>query len=460
MPYERQTAGKGGHSDFVRNPDVQAFLAECDYMRPPSDSEAELMAATFIKAPGGPCPRLPEYVVASDASKSDTPINDKLPSTQIGFIKVSHVLIEMDKYADLIDPKTRFVDPFKAADLHRNASPVTYTLPGSNIRFQHAKTVKDGFRRAVFKQLSTDKANGGSSRLILTDTLLVLNGGSLNLNSCPSCGKPEDFKFNSNALQRTCPVCGEPVFLTDWLRLHEDISDFGNNTSAMTRMMNAVEHLLLAGLVNQVFRVDPRALSKMAFVMDGPLAIFGQPAKLHARIMSLLQVINVRLNDLGLDPLLIIGLQKTGEVMDHANLLNKFLPNGVIKLLDDNYRNKYIKGSDSTTKNFGNETYYGQDFLFKTERGRIFNFAVPYPFANKGSSADQSDFASAKATMATYGSLIERSCDLIRHFELDLYDSAIVPVALAHRHASISIVPGGKVLDIIAKAGLAASSGK
>lgn len=458
MPYDRQTAGKGGHSDFVRNPDVQAFLAECDYMRPPSDSEAESMAATFDKAPGGIPPWLPEYVVASDASKSDTPINDKLPSTQIGFIKVSHILIEMAKYADLIDPKTRFVDPFKAADLHRNASPVTYTLPGSNIRFQHAKTVKDGFRRAVFKQLSSDKANGGANRLILTDTLLSLNEGKMNLTACSSCGEAGDFSFDFHVMQQACPVCEEPVFLTDWLRLHEDISDFGNNTSAMTRMMNSVEHLLLAGLVHQVFRADPRALSKMAFVMDGPLAIFGQPAKLHARIMSLLQTINERLSELKLEPLLVLGLQKTGEVMDHANLLNKFLPNGVIRILDDDYRNKYIKGSDSPATNFGNETYYGQDFLFKTERGRIFNFAVPYPFASKGRSADKKAFASAKANMASYGSMPERACDLIRHFELDLYDSAIVPVALAHRHASISIVPGGKVLDIIAKTGLEASS--
>ena len=54
----------------------------------------------------------------------------------------------------------------------------------------------------------------------------------------------------------------------------------------------------------------------------------------------------------------------------------------------------------------------------------------------------------------SYGSLVVRACDFIRHFELDLYESAIVPVALAHRHASISIVPGGKVLDIITKAGL------
>ena len=455
MPYDRQTAGKGGHSDFVRNPDVQAFLAECDYMRAPSDDEANAMAATFSKAPGGATPQLPDYVVASDASKSDTPIDDKLPSTQIGFIKVSHVLIEMDKYADLIDPKTRFVDPFKAADLHRNASPVTYTLPGSNIRFQHAKSVKDGFRRAVFRQLSADKASSGASRLILTDTLLALNSGTIALDKCSSCGEVGHFSFDNNTLQRSCAACNEPVFLTDWLRLHEDISDFGNNTSAMTRMMNAVEHLLLAGLIHQVFKANPRALSKMAFVMDGPLAIFGQPAKLHSRIMSLLQTINLRLSELKLEPLLVVGLQKTGEVMDHANLLNKFLPNGVIRLLDDDYRNRYIKGSDSPASNFGNETYYGQDFLFKTERGRIFNFAVPYPFASKGRVTEQRAFATAKAHILNYGSLVERACDLVRHFELDLYDSAIVPVALAHRHASISIVPGGKVLDIITKTGLA-----
>lgn len=459
MPYDRQTAGKGGHSDFVRNPDVQAFLAECDYMRAPSDDEANAMAATFSKAPGGIPPKLPDYVVASDASKSDTPIDDKLPSTQIGFIKVSHVLIEMAKYADLIDPKTRFVDPFKAADLHRNASPVTYTLPGSNIRFQHAKTVKDGFRRAVFKQLSADKASGSASRLILTDTLLALNGGAITLDKCPSCGEVGHFSFDNNTLQRNCLTCNEPIFLTDWLRLHEDISDFGNNTSAMTRMMNAVEHLLLAGLIHQVFKANPRALSKMAFVMDGPLAIFGQPAKLHSRIMAMLRTINLRLSELKLEPLLVVGLQKTGEVMDHANMLNKFLPNGVIRLLDDDYRNRYIKGSDSLASNFGNETYYGQDFLFKTERGRVFNFAVPYPFAGKGRAAEQKAFATAKADVSNYGSLIERACDLIRHFELDLYDSAIVPVALAHRHASISIVPGGKVLDIIAKTGLSSNIG-
>lgn len=459
MPYKGEVAGKGGHSDFVRNPDVQAFLAECDYLRQPSDAEAEAMASTFSSAPASNPSQLPKYVVASDASKSDTPINDRLPSTQVGFIKVSQILVGMDSYAELIDPQSRFVDPFKAAEMHRNAAAITFTLPGSNVRYQGAKSVKDGFRRAVFKQLNANRSNGSGNRLVLSDVLVDINDGRVSVGrsssragQCPSCEAEHDFTFTIHEQEKVCPFCHEPVFVTDWLRLHEDVSDFGNNTSAMTRMMNAIEHLLLAALIQQIFVADPRALSKMAFVMDGPLAIFGQPAKLHARIMALLYRANTRLAELKLDPLLIVGLQKTGEVMDHANLLSRFLPNGVFRVLDDAYRYKYIKGSDSPADNFGFETYYGQDFLFKTEKGRIFNFAVPYPFADK--SGDQKEFAEAKARISNYGSLISRACDLIRHFELDLYESAIVPVALAHRHASISIMPGGKVLDIITKTGL------
>jgi len=220
----------------------------------------------------------------------------------------------------------------------------------------------------------------------------------------------------------------------------------------MTRMMNAVEHLLLGAFILELLNNSMAALSSIAFVVDGPLALFGEPAKLHQRLMSLIHQANTRLRELGYEPILIMGLQKTGNVMDHARLLERFLPNGTMKLIDDSYRHTYITGSDTVSENFGHETYYGQDFLFKTEKARIFSFALPYPFADKGAAGG--DFATRKVMLSGYGSLVERACDLIRHFELDLYDNAIVPVALAHRHASISLVPGGKVLDLIARAGL------
>ncbi|TXH71935.1 MAG: hypothetical protein E6Q83_00020 [Thiothrix sp.] len=458
MPYKDQRAAKGGHADFVKNPDVQNFLAECDYLREPSEAEAQKIVATFSKAPSPNPQNIPRYVVASDASKSDTPINDKLPSTQVGYVKVSQVLIDTDSYSELINPNSRFVDPFKVAELHRNASPITFVLPGSNVRFKGAKSVKDGFRKAIFEQLSMDRSQGSSNRLVLSEILVEMNEGIVKIGEtrekkgqCPSCGAEHDFSFTLNSQQQACPDCNEIVYVTDWLRLHEDVSDFGNNTSAITRMMNAVEHLLLCAMIKQIFRADPKALGNMAFVMDGPLAIFGQPAKLHARIMNFLAKINTMLEQLKIDPLLIVGLQKTGEVMDHINLLKKYLPNGVLRLLDDTYRYEYIKGNDAPSKNFGNETYYGQDFIFKTESGRVFNFAIPYTFANK---AESVNFSKQKADPLVYGNNIAKACQLIRHFELDLYESAIVPVALAHRHASISIMPGGHVLDILTKTGL------
>lgn len=457
MPYNRETAGKGGHADFVRNPDVQRFLDSCAYMKPPSDDEAQAMAASFIPAPKGSPPRLPHFVVASDASKSDAPINDKLPSTQLGFIKVSHVLVAMEKYAELIDPRSRFVDPFKAADMHRNAQPITYVLPGSNIKYQGASSVRDGFRRAVYDQLTADRRDGGN-RMVLTETLLSLHEGPLQIENCPRLGckaATKQLEFTSVNPVHDCPTCGEPIYATDWLRLHEGLSDFGNNTSAMTRMMNAVEHLLLAAFILELLHGNPTSLGSIAFVMDGPLALFGEPARLRTGMMTLLHSANRKLAQLKLEPLLVMGLQKTGSIMDHARLLERFLPSGVLRVIDDQYRHTYITGNDAPSENFGEGTYYGQDFLFKTERGRIFNFALPYPFENKAASSSGMPFAAMKIEMPRYGSLIERACDLIRHFELDLYDNAIVPVALAHRHASISLVPGGKVLDLMARAGLA-----
>lgn len=451
MPYNRETAGKGGHSDFVRNPDVQHFLSSCEYMRPPSDEEAQAIASLFTRAPKANPPALPKFVVASDASKSDTPINDKLPSTQIGFVKVSHVLIAMDRYAELIDPATRFVDPFKAAALHRNAQPITYVLPGSNVKYRGAATVKDGFRQAVYDQFTANRREG-ANRLVLTETLLLLDGGRLSIEKCPSCAAKIDLEFTLQQRVRSCATCQANVYVTDWLRLHEGVSDFGENTSAITRMMNAVEHLLLGAFILEVLNNSPAALSSIAFVIDGPLALFGEPAKLHQRLMALIHQANTKLSSLGYEPVLIMGLQKTGNVMDHARLLERFLPNGVMRVIDDAYRQTYITGADVVSENFGNETYYGQDFLFKTEKGRIFNFALPYPFADKGSKGG--DFVTRKVSLSHYGNLIERACDLIRHFELDLYDNAIVPVALAHRHASISLVPGGKVLDLIARSGI------
>ena len=63
-------------------------------------------------------------------------------------------------------------------------------------------------------------------------------------------------------------------------------------------------------------------------------------------------------------------------------------------------------------------------------------------------------FALQKIELEQYKPMLGRAMNLISHFELELYENAIIPIALAHRHASISLVPGGKVLDLLSKNGL------
>ena len=454
MPYKREKASKGGHSDIVKNPDVASFLNECEYMKAPNEKEGKEIAEVFEEAPLSE--DLPEKVVASDASSYSDPIDNRFPSTQIGYIKVSLVLIDINSYDGLISKNSRYVDPVKVAQLHKNADAIAFTLPGSNIKYKGASTVSNGFRKAVFEQYcsqQTEFANGGDYNL--KGTLFALNKiqneSLLEVHKCPACGyNKNSFTFEKNIVT-TCPSCKEEIYFTDSLRIHEQISDFGSSTSAITRFMNVTEHLIIATLIRMLSDKQPDVLSKMAFIIDGPLAIFGQPARIHSRLMKLYYEINKKLQSMRLNPPIIIGLQKTGQLVEHAEAISKYIKSNTFKIVDDKYRAKYIIGSDSLGENFGHETYYGQDFIFKSPSGKIFVVGIPYPFSNKH---DKSSFVKQKVDIKLYEKQIARAFNLIRHFEFELYENAIVPIALAHRHASISLVPGGKVLDLLSKSGL------
>ncbi len=131
------------------------------------------------------------------------------------------------------------------------------------------------------------------------------------------------------------------------------------------------------------------------------------------------------------------------------NLVDKFIPDNRLMCIDDTYRYQWIAaGRQPSATGFGSETYYGQDFIYKTSSGRTFVFGLPYPFRQK--SSDGLDFVSAKTELTRYVQL-GKALKLIEHFETDLYRNAVIPIALAHKYTAISLVPGGRVLDLLTR---------
>src|SRR5690606_9152312 len=107
----------------------------------------------------------------------------------------------------------------------------------------------------------------------------------------------------------------------------------------------------------------------------------------------------------------------------------RHISDGRIYAVDDEFRYKYVIASREASSNgFGDETYYGQDFLFKTPSGRRFVVGLTYPIKSK---RDTANFHQIKTQLDLYPNL-GRALSLISRFETDLYANAVIPVALAH----------------------------
>lgn len=463
MPYQGEFASKASHYDIVKNPDVARFLKDCDYLKEPSDGEAKSLAAHFVEPPpfSG---TMPDRIIATDGSYHESSLNDRLPHTRVGYVKVGCVLIEMSQFGALRVLDGRFVDPFRVAELQENNSPLTFTLPSANIRWMGKASVRDGFRAALDSQLQSvpTRFNPIDRLTSLRTTLFHLacrragdmatnDATKLKIHKCPSC-KEGPVELADVEEQQFCPKCKSEVYPSDCLRLWEEVEDYQSNIQAMTRFMMQLEHMLPIHYLRYLESNSLSLVASLAFFVDGPLAVFGNGAWLHAVILRYLGELNARLAVLGRPPVTIIGLQKTGQVCDHLGLIDRFLPNNRLLALDDDYRYQYIlSGRDPSLNGFGSETYYGQDFIFKTPSGRVFVFALPYPYAAKADAGTK--FATEKVEVARYASL-PQALALICNFESDLYENAVIPIALAHRYTAISLMPGGRVLDLLTKQAL------
>jgi hypothetical protein len=118
-----------------------------------------------------------------------------------------------------------------------------------------------------------------------------------------------------------------------------------------------------------------------------------------------------------------------------------FPPCGFI-LLTDNYIKKRIHQS-SSVRRYGQDTYFGRKFFYKTRNGA--RIVASMPFLNKEQDTIDSNDVSLYPRFSAICSLLDRLVS-------SRFPNAISPLISAHAEAAIPLNLGAKVLKQLAQA--------
>ncbi|WP_128254780.1 hypothetical protein [Falsirhodobacter deserti] len=449
----------------MKDAEVTALFQRCRHHLDPEAFAGEVLRAAIDYTDEVVRP-LEGLVIAADGSNYEASISNGFPSARMGLLKIGQVGIDIAEYHK-IDPRSGGTpDPITIAKIEREKNTYSVPLTGAGIHLD-GHGPRESFRKSTFEAFRSKRFEllGGKLETTLVD-LFAIDGATEAVNgrrhlklpstmSCPITGERfgHDVLVPEDIGEVPSPHAPDsPLYLTDILRLSEAFAEEGTNQQAYTRAMSALEHLVLA---HTIMRLDAdehtRAILNGAiFLVDGPLGIFGEPAKLHRPMMKMIN--DVRSRVVGLPPL-VMGVTKSGRVVEHGKLIQPLLlehfPRGrtVLIPVSDEYRYRYIDfGAKNPEKNFGNDTYYGQSFLVRSVSDRIFELNIAYPFAEKGAG-----FQDRKVDLSAYGADIGRAIGVVELFETELYADANIVQHLAHRCASISHRPAGRTLDMFVR---------
>ena len=260
-----------------------------------------------------------------------------------------------------------------------------------------------------------------------------------NLPSCPNClGRDIKLKKTDITPEYTfkCPKCQTTLYLTDIFTFHNAVDDelgFGE-LGSMTLLL---EQMLLIHLIKLILESDPTRLKETLFIKDGPLAFFGNSSKMYTPMRTFVNYL-LEQHDLNL-----IGLEKSGAFVDHANEISGLIPRGNALIPDNNYIYTYIiPGRPNNQYPYGMTTYYGSKVIFKTWNGRIYVASLPTKNINRNPL--KTDFENLEIALFN-----------IEKLKSDMYENALFPVALVNKLVSLSDHPSSLILKkfVIGKMG-------
>lgn len=443
MPYEGEFAGYRPLQRIVETERVQGLLRKSRVFQP----NANGTSVVSPKLAPPPSHGLPSYVVAIDGSNAEVDVRNGYPGAKVGYCTVASVLLNLTEMARL--DEQRPVDPLEFRKTEE-ASTVDAALPGTNVVTRSHTSARDSFRESLYEVLQdviVDQEDG--ARLLDTYEALLAHKPQ-GRQECPyaSEGCTERVEIPAGVSSCSCPK-KHPLYSTDALRIHENFHDTGTNGEAFGEVRQIWEHILLVHVLRLFEKKQLLGrMDRMAFVMDGPLAIFGDPAWVSAAISRELKRLNGVVRAATNRDLLILGIEKSGTFVMHFDEIDK-AEDGGTKFSSRTFMlptDKYIKDRiifSSSTKRYGMDTYFGRKLFYKTASGARIVADIPF-LDDKQDNLDTDD----TSLYREFGS----ACALLDTLASSRYPNSVSPLISAHAQAAIPLRLGTKVLQQLAKA--------
>jgi hypothetical protein len=256
--------------------------------------------------------------------------------------------------------------------------------------------------------------------------------------NCPFC-ELQDLDVGSDGLD--CPGCSLELYPTDTLRIHEGVQDDASNEASLGRLRSVIELLVLVGLSTLMWeRSREVLLPRTLFIQDGPLAMYGEPAKLRGRAETYFRAMA---NTSAAGGPYICGIEKSGTFVDYGRQLARhdLVKPGELVVCGQMILERLVSTNDPIA--YGKETYWGRKFIYRSVDGRVVVITVP---PQDGSAYDAHGGQPGPGGYPTLSAIL----DVIDRTGSSMYQDGVIPVAAAHGRAAFPIGVGSDVLRLVA----------
>lgn len=429
-----ELASKSAHSHVINDPEVKQYLERCRL--PQSVEDITLNDDVLHEVEEKPNPIT--HVIAIDGGTTEVPVKKSFPSSTVTFFQFG---VNMFSLADLdaiaAEP---FISPAQIDKL-KQIERFKLVLPTKNVSLKGNRTLTDSIRFTLndffLKERNEKPGFGDSLRWFLFEEYTKTPLEFYELATCPNCAQPkiqiERTKLDKYQRVR-CTNCRDYIYLIDVFRLHEAIDDELGAGGIVGYVTTLVEQMILVHYIRFIHKMQPEMLGKVLFLKDGPLAFFGQTANMHKPMRKLCTFLEKN------HDLYLAGLTKSGAFVEHLMELTmdpeKF-PKGHYLIPDNKYIYSYIQPGDPiTAAAFARTSYYSCNVFYRSSDGGMHVVTLPSRDEKVVLAPDPNDFKNIDVVLQCIGKL-----------RCDMYDSALLPIALVNKLVSLSNHPSAVLLQ-------------